>query len=136
MAHDGQVLEDVIEVGEQSKLTYTGGGSVYQDVLRVQIERALEWRIMREGTKALVRVTNPYNEPVDGGVALIAPLETWSAAEVSEYSIHPMGPAVLPFHLGPKSEQILEFDLGRENPHYWAYAKLYYMGRAEYRRVI
>jgi len=138
LSHDGQTYEDVIEIGEQSKLTYAGGGSVYQDVLKVQIERALTWSIFQEANGVSVRVENPYNERVDGGVALIVPMEYWSPDEVGDYSLAEMAPGVQALHLAPKSFQVLKFDLrgrGERDPRFWAYAKLFYMGRTEYRRV-
>ena len=46
-----------------------------------------------------------------------------------------MGPAVQAFHLPPKSLQVVEFNLGDAGAHFWAYAKLFYMGRTEYKRV-
>ncbi len=138
ITHDGQTYEDVIEVGEQSKLTYTGGGSVYQDVLKVQIERAVTWSVFHQDDRVAVRIENPYNERVDGGVALIVPPELWARNEVGDYSIAEMTPPVQAFHIPPKSFQVLEFRLrnrAERSVSFWAYAKLFYMGRTEYKRV-
>jgi len=135
LEHDGQIYEDVIEIGEQSKLTYTGGGSVYQDVLKTQVEKSLEFKIYPREDGVSVRLENPYNEAVDGGVALISPLETWSEREVGRYSMVEMTPSVRDFHLSPRGHEVLVFRFERDNPHFWAYLKLFYMGRTVYRRV-
>jgi len=135
LLHEGQVYEDVVEIGEQSKLTYTGGGAVYQDVLKVQIERSVRWQAFLEEDRVIIRVENPYNESVDGGVALITPLETWSSAEVGDYSLLEIGPSLRPFHIPPKSFRTLEFNFDGENPPFWIYAKLFYMGRTDYKRI-
>ena len=136
--HEGQILEDVIEIGEMSKLTYTGGGAVYQDVLKTQYERAIRWEVMVQGADIFVRVENPYNEHVDGGVAIITPLEAWSPSEVGQYSLVEVTPAVRVFHIEPKAFQVLKFRVNqRGSPRrIWAYAKLFYMGRTDYKRVL
>jgi len=135
LTHGGQVYQDVIEIGEQSKITYTGGGSVYQDVLKEQVERELGWSIRNEGNRILVRVENPYNERVQGGVALIGSIGTWSPLEAGDYSISEVTPLVRSFDLPAKTKEVLEFSLADGNAHFWLYAKLFYMGRTRYLRV-
>ncbi len=135
LKHGGQEYEDVMEIGEKSKIRYGGGGAVYQDVLHEQVEKSIKWQTYLRKDGLSVKLENPYNERVSGGIALITPLETWSESEVGDYSMVKMSPSVNSFELPPKGRQVLDFEFEEEDPHFWIYAKLFYMGRTEYKRV-
>jgi hypothetical protein len=126
LSHEDQVYQDVIEVGKQGKSRRSSKSGA---------ERSLDWSVTPSGDRILVRIENPFNERVEGGITLIGSIGTWSPEEAGDYSIFEVTPSVHAFSIKGKSSEILEFKLSDGGAHYWLYAKVYYMGRTEYRRV-
>ncbi len=116
--HEGQIYEDVIEVGRKSEL---------------------EWEVRNEGEKIIVEVSNPNEDEITGEVFLATPHEMWSKKEIGEYSLGEIGPRGYAMKLssGEKKEYIFERKGAGDisNKSFWAVAKVVYNGYAEYKAV-
>jgi hypothetical protein len=103
-------------------------GQVFQDVLNLGKPFKLEWRTEKSTEGVAVYVKNPHRQTIEGAVALIKPYENWLFAESN-------APRELGFSVPPRGEIVLKFakdDLDAEN---WAIARIAYNGWVEYLRA-
>jgi len=111
--HNGQVFQDVIEVGDVT--------------LDADIEVA--------GNSVIVVLDNPNDDTIEGRVDIVTPVETWAPDEVGSFSILAIRPRVRPFQIDAGGQINLTFDITAPEgtvPSFWAIAKLSYNGRVEY----
>jgi alpha-mannosidase len=115
LEHDGQVFQDVLEVGLPERLRL----SVRED---------------RGGIEAVVH--NPTEDEAEGVVSLIVPVELWSPAEVGRYSLGNVTDWVQQVRLAPGETKAYRFPLRAEKgpgrKSYWAIAKLAHNGFVDY----
>lgn len=109
--HDGQIFQDVLQVGKLYKL---------------------EWRTEQTANGVEVFVKNPYRQTIEGAVALITPPETWAGGI---YSTDPLFPREQGFSVPPNSEISLKFETGILPEGSWKIARLAYNGNIDYKRA-
>ncbi len=139
LTHEGQILEDAMEIGSSSRHLYQGKDVEPPLGPDVNDDPGIVWSASAEDDVLTVRVENRYYEPVGGTIAMISPLESWSEEEVGDYSLLELEPAVRGFHIAGRSSCALQFALVRRTAceaSLWAYAKLICNGRAEYKKAL
>ncbi len=114
LQHDGQVIEDVMEVGS-SKLLLD---------------------VTRDGNTVRAKVSNPNTQKVNGVLSMIGPIESWGRDIAGGFGTALVSPRAVAVSLNPNEERNYEFTVTPEiegvNPSFWLTAKLAYNGRAEY----
>jgi hypothetical protein len=111
--HDGQVFQDVLEVGDVT--------------LDADIEVA--------GNSVIVVLDNPNDDTIEGRVDIVTPVETWAPDEVGPFSVLAIRPRVSSFQIDGGEQLNLSFDITAPEgtvPSFWAIAKLSYNGHVEY----
>jgi hypothetical protein len=117
------------------KARVTCDGQVYQDTIEVGGESRLDWRVNLEGSEAVLSVTNPNDDPVEAEAFMVTPHEGWAtcvapAARPDVAACHL--PLVIP--PGETVTRAIALPGGRRLGHdYWVVAKLAYNGHVEYR---
>jgi len=119
LEHEGQVFQDVLEVGSPQRLR-------------------LSMREDRGGIEAVVH--NPTQDEAEGVVSLIVPIELWSRREVGAYSLGTITDWVQAVHLAPGETKAYRFPLraqrrlGRKA--FWAIGKLAHNGFVDYQPLL
>jgi alpha-mannosidase len=103
-------------------------GQIFQDVLQVGKPYKLDWRTVQTGNSVEVFVKNPYRQTIEGAIALITPPETWAIAE-------PNFPREQGFSVPPNEEISLKFETGVLPDGTWKIARLVYNGNVDYKRA-
>jgi hypothetical protein len=137
MEFDGQIYQDVIEAGRNTEFRVGGGGSVRRNRMNIIKEREPEWEVFREADDILVRVRNPWFEPLDVQLTIISPLETWGAV-AGRYGLANVTPTTRGLVISGRRTEIVRFGMvgsNRELPEFWAWAKLACNGKPEYKPV-
>jgi hypothetical protein len=118
LKHDGQVVQDVLCVGEPSWL---------------------KPHLHRDGDRLEVRLDNPGADELEGIVAVVSPLESWPVSCVDDYSLGSVEPREQGFTVAPDGSVSLEFGIRvRDEAAYsrydsiWAVVKVACNGRVEY----
>lgn len=106
-AHDGQIFEDVLNLGK----TF-----------------ALEWTTAQTENETVVVIKNPHRQTIQGAVALIAPPEAW-------FFRSPTFPREQGFTVAPDSEIELRFATGGLPAGTWKIARIAYNGNVDYKRA-
>jgi alpha-mannosidase len=107
-------------------------GQIFQDVLQVGKPYKLEWRTEQAANGVEVFVKNPYRQTIEGAVALITPPETWAGGI---YSTEPLFPREQGFSVPPNSEISVKFETGVLPEGTWKIARLVYNGNVDYKRA-
>ncbi len=107
-------------------------GQIFQDVLQVGKPYKLEWRTEQTFENVTVYIKNPYRQTIEGAVALITPPETWAGGI---YSTEPLFPREQGFSVPPNSEISLKFEHGVLPEGSWRIARLVYNGNLDYKRA-
>jgi alpha-mannosidase len=107
-------------------------GQIFQDVLNIGKPYKLEWRTGQTGENVTVYIKNPYRQPIEGAVALITPPETWAGGI---YSAEPLFPREQGFSVPANSEIAVRFDYGIFPAGSWRIARIVYNGNVEYKRA-
>lgn len=125
----------------QIKLRFEHDGQVFQDVLEIGGSFDLEMATENRGDEIVVTVRNPCSEPVEAEVALATPIEAWSSALVGDYALLDISPRSQGVGLAPKQTARLTFRVKpveernfERADSYWAVAKLMSNGRITLRR--
>jgi len=118
LAHEGQVYQDVIEVGEAPRI---------------------EWEVDNLDGRIEARLTNVGEDAIEGGVTLVGPMETWGQA-AGPFALAESSPPMQGFALAPGEEATYTFHLEALPqeaglPDYWAVVKIFYNGRVDYKPV-
>lgn len=107
-------------------------GQIFQDVLQVGKPYKLEWRTEQTAENVTVYIKNPYRQTIEGAIALITPPETWAGGI---YSTEPLFPREQGFSVPPNSEISIKFDHGILPQGSWKIARLAYNGNIDYKRA-
>jgi hypothetical protein len=118
--HEGQVFQDIIEVGEH----------------------LLECKVKPGTREVRVILTNPTDVGIEGEIDLITPLETWPIAEYPDCAVADITRWRHGFQLAPGESSTFTFgvdglpkDKASPKPAYWAVARLMYNGRVHHAPV-
>jgi alpha-mannosidase len=113
--HDGQVFQDVLEVGDLK----------------------LGMIVQKDRDRISVALDNPYDDTIEGQVDIVTPVEAWSPQEVGKFSLLSVTPRTLPFAIAGGTQHELSFDIDAPSPapQFWAVVKLSYNGHVEYMPV-
>ena len=136
MEYAGQTYYDMLEAGRKTDIVIKGGGGGRLNGMEIVKEREPEWSVMRDGDDILVKVANPWWQPLTVELAVASPLETWESA--AEHAVGDVSPRHTAFTLPGKGERLVRFTVtGRDgkSPHMWAWAKLMCNGKPDYRPV-
>jgi alpha-mannosidase len=117
MEHDGQVYQDVIEVGDPHTLTMTAA---------------------RSASAITVTVENPGEDDIEAVLNLITPIECWPARETDDLTRLEITPRSQGLVAPAGGKVRCRFDLALRadtGPTYWAIARLDYLGRVDYLTV-
>jgi len=137
MEHDGQVYQDVIEAGRKTQVKIGGGGAVRLNGMDILKEREPEWQVLRDERDILVRVRNPWWEPLDAELVLVSPVETWGE-EAGAYGLIEVGPRNVGLTIPGRQTARVRFRVaseGKTPPEFWAWMKLMCNGKPDYRPV-
>jgi hypothetical protein len=107
-------------------------GQVFQDVLNIGKPYKLEWRTEQTADSATIYIKNSYRQTIEGAVALITPPETWAGGI---YSTEPLFPREQGFSVPPNSEIAVKFAHGILPEGSWRIARLVYNGNIDYKRA-
>ncbi|UCH35094.1 MAG: hypothetical protein JSV65_01710, partial [Armatimonadota bacterium] len=121
------------------KARLTHEGQVYQDVVEVGDAPRIEWDVENLEGRIEARLRNVGDDAIEGGLALITPMEMWGAA-AGDFALAESHSPVRGFALKPGEEATYGFDVAALGPasalpDYWAVVKLFYNGRVDYRYV-
>ncbi|MDO8587117.1 MAG: glycoside hydrolase family 38 C-terminal domain-containing protein [Armatimonadota bacterium] len=115
IAHEGQVFQDIIEVGQ---------------------EHLLKCKAKAGAREIRVTLTNPTDMTIEGQLDLITPIETWPIAAYPELAVADISPWRYGFELEPGASETYRFPIeARAKPGYWAIARLVYNGHVHYARA-
>ena len=138
MEHEGQTYQDVLEAGfKTTGEGFAEGRSVRRDGWNLTKERAPEWSALRDGDDILVRVKNPWLQPLDVEIAIISPVEMWGE-DMSEYALADLDSGYACKSIPGRQEYTFRFPVthDRKNlPRFWAWAKLMCNGYRAYKPV-
>jgi len=110
--HDGQVFQDVLEVGNVT----------------------LDMEVQRAGNSVTVVLTNPNEDSIEGTVEIVTPIEAWPEHLVGDFSLLSVTPRTVPVTVAGGTQQQVRFDIEASGatPSFWAVVKLAYNGHVEY----
>ena len=121
LQHDGQVYQDVIEVGGASLLA---------------------WSVGKDGKRIWAQIENVNNDVIEGNVAMITSIEGWPVDEIGHYSMFELTPRERWFSLSSHEKRRFEFEIRCRDKDFvhspwthWIVAKLAYNGRVDYLAV-
>ncbi|HOV74904.1 MAG TPA: glycoside hydrolase family 38 C-terminal domain-containing protein [Candidatus Hydrogenedentes bacterium] len=125
----------------QIKLRHAFDGQVFQDVLEIGGAFNLDMDVRNEGDAIIVTLRNPHAETVEAEVSLVSPIETWPRELVGPHSIRAISPRTQGVSLAAGTTTEMRFtvahvpgmDLVPEDS-YWAVAKLMSNGRITLKR--
>lgn len=125
----------------QIKLRYEEDGQTFQDVLEIGQAFHLDMNVANTGDAIVVTVSNPTAETIEGEVALVTPLETWSKDLVGDYALLDISPRTQGFSLTPGATVNLTYTVRAEVDRefsgpdaYWGVVKLMSNGRIVLKR--
>jgi len=140
LVHEGQTYQDVLEIGRATEIRVGGekkdpGAERYDDMEIIK-EREPDWRVFRDGANIVVRVRNPWWEPLEVELAVISPIETWGATAGS-YALGEIGPRYVGLSIPGRQERLVRLTVRAADrmPVFWAWAKLMCNGKADYKPV-
>jgi len=112
-------------------------GQTYQDVIEVGDAPRIEWSVEAREGRIEARLKNIGEDEIEGGVAIITPVETWGAC-ARPFARADCGPPARGFAIKPGEERAYTFEVtplaGQDRlPDYWAVVKLFYNGRVDYK---
>jgi alpha-mannosidase len=107
-------------------------GQIFQDVLQVGKPYKLDWRTEQTHENVTVYIKNPYRQTIEGAIALITPPETWAGGI---YSNEPQFQREQGFSVPPNSEISMKFETGVLPEGSWKIARLVYNGNVDYKRA-
>lgn len=134
MEFGGQVYQDVLEVGRTAARRFVGGGSIRRTGMEIVKEREPEWKVFREGTDILVRVFNPWFEPLEIETWVISPVETWGQT-AGRYALLDISPRSEGRTISGRHTETIRFRVSGANgriPKFWAWVKLACNGKPAY----
>jgi len=134
MEFGGQIYQDVLEVGRTTTRRFVGGGSVRRTGMEIVKEREPEWKVFREGADILVRVSNPWFEPLEVQTWVISPVETWGKA-AGRYALLDISPRSAGRTIPGRNTETIRFRVSGANgriPKFWAWVKLACNGKPAY----
>ena len=139
LEHEGQTYQDVLEAGFKTEAhgVATEGGAVRFNGWEIVKEREPEWRVLRDGQDIVVRVRNPWLEPLEVELAIISPMETWGQ-DAGEYGVSAITPGYAGLTIPGRQGKAVRFRLtypGKKPPRFWAWAKLMCNGKRDYKPV-
>jgi hypothetical protein len=115
LEHEGQVYQDVIEVGEPGRLDLT---------------------VRREGAAVEAEVTNPTEDEAEGTLTFITPLETWGRQLAGAFSLFECRDYVRPVSLRPGESARFRLAFTGKAPNakdWWVVARLAHNGQVNYK---
>ena len=125
----------------QIKLRYKWDGDLFQDVLEIGGSFDLQMEVENRGDVIVVRVTNPTAETIEGELAMVTPVETWSEALTGDMTLLEITPRTQEVRVAPGKTITCEFHVEKavtavcDLPFsYWAVAKLMVNGRIQLKR--
>jgi len=134
MEFGGQVYQDVLEVGRTTARRFVGGGSVRRTGMEIVKEREPDWKVFRDGTDILVRVFNPWFEPLEIETWVISPFETWGQT-AGRYALLDISPRSEGRTIPGRHTETIRFRVSGANgrvPKFWAWVKLACNGKPAY----
>jgi len=137
MEYGGQLYQDVLEAGRKTEVKIGGGGSVRLNRMDVVKEREAEWGVFRDGHDIVVRVRNPWWQPLDSELAVITPPEMWGEV-VGGYGLAEVTPRNVGLTIPARRTATVRFVIrasGEKNVTFWAWVKLMCNGKPGYRPV-
>ena len=128
LVHEGQVYQDVLEVGRRTEVTAS------EPKMAIGKEREPAWHVFRDGADIVARVENPWREPLEVELAVISPVETWGAA-AGRYALGEIAPRAAGLSIPGGQERLVRFHVcpAERPPAFWAWVKLMCNGKADYR---
>ena len=117
MEFEGQVYQDVLEAGFETtaRSRPTEDGATRYNGWKIIKEREPQWQIHRDRGDVLVRVRNPWMQPVEVELSLIGPMEIWGE-DAGEYGLASLGPAHVGLTIPARGEQCVRFPLLHSGP--------------------
>jgi alpha-mannosidase len=138
MEFDGQTYQDVLEAGYETDAhsRQVEGSTGRWNAWTINKEREPVWDMFREDGDILVRVRNPWLEPLEVEVAIVSPMETWGS-DADGYGLCTINPGYVGKTIPGRGEEILRFRVEHDGdiPRFWAWAKLMCHGKPDYRPV-
>jgi hypothetical protein len=107
-------------------------GQIFQDVLNLGNFFKLDWTTEKNANGIVLRIKNPHRQAIEGAVALVTPLEMWAGGL---YSNEPNFPRECGFSIKPNEEIRLQFPTGDMPAGSWAIARIAYNGSVDYQRA-
>ena len=133
--HDDQTYQDVLEIGRRSGIQHGDADSTWRNDTAVLKEREPEWRVLRDGGDIVVRVRNPWWEPLDVELVLTTPVEAWGDV-VGEHGLCHVGPGHAGMTIAGRGEATARFAVSNTGgATFWAWVKLMCNGKADYKRA-
>lgn len=136
MEYDGVVYQDVLEAGFKtvSRGVATERGAVRYNGWEVVKEREPEWTVLRNAEDIIVRIRNPWLQPLEAEVAVISPMEMWGR-DAGSYGLCALEPDTAAMTLRPRETREIRFRVSvgeKPSPTFWAWAKLMCNGKCAY----
>ncbi|HRU23072.1 MAG TPA: hypothetical protein P5569_03915, partial [Candidatus Latescibacteria bacterium] len=136
MEYDGVVYQDVLEAGFKtvSRGVATERGAVRYNGWEVVKEREPEWTVLRNAEDIIVRIRNPWLQPLEAEVAVISPMEMWGR-DAGSYGLCALEPDTAAITLRPRETREIRFRVSvgeKPRPTFWAWAKLMCNGKCAY----
>jgi alpha-mannosidase len=118
LEHDGQIIQDILEVGGESLLT---------------------WNVGRDASDIWAEIENPNADTIEGEVGVITTIEGWLKKEIGRYSLFEVAPRSAWFQVCALSKKRIQFEIRSDDREfinspaaYWIVAKLVYNGKVSY----
>ncbi len=125
----------------QVKLRHEHDGQVFQDVFEIGGAFDLEMNAENQSDAVIVTLKNPTQETVEAEVSLVTPIETWPESLIGPHSLCEFSPRTHGVSIAPGESMSLKYELKRPADHpiapddsYWAVAKLMSNGRIKLKR--
>ena len=109
-------------------------GQVYQDVLEVGDPLLLEWDVAGAEDALTVSVTNPHENAIEADLFVVSPHETYGSSLVGSAAMGCLAPWRRSLQLPPGGAERIEAALPRGTD-MWVVVKLAYNGRVEYKML-
>jgi alpha-mannosidase len=129
MEYGGQLYQDVLEAGREQETIIHGGGGGRLNQMTINKEREPSWELFREDGDILVKVSNPWWQPLDVELAMVTPVETWP--EAGDHALADISPRHSALTIPGKGTEIIRFSVTGK-PHTWAWAKMMCNGKPYY----
>jgi alpha-mannosidase len=137
--YDGVVYQDILEAGFRTTTRgiATEGGAVRFNGWEVNKEREPEWTVLRDAGDIVVRVRNPWLQPLEVEFAIVSPMETWGG-DAGSYGLCDIRPDHTAVTLAAREQREIRFGLvsdASDTPTFWAWVKIMCNGKCDYRPV-